>query len=230
MDQDVAVHLDGELDRTVWERWDPAPGNGYLNRASLVAASDVPPTQANTDDRDNDQPSRSNHPERPASIHSHDLARSPGPARSQRSQIRPSEPAARSAATPASPSGRDCQRRRGRTLASPVRPDRLCVRTWPRPTHQPAPRLRRWLSGKPLTCRWLCGAAVPGLRRGVRCQLSQPVSAAIQWLWSFIRLCVAATSRHSDNAAVRPRRWKRLILRLNLICANTGSTVDFRCL
>jgi hypothetical protein len=72
------------------------------------------------------------------------------------------------------------------------------------------------LSGKPLT---VGGSAEPPCRvcvGVVRCQLSQPVSAAIQWLWSFIRLCVAATSRHSDNAAVRPRRWKRLILRFEL--------------
>ena len=46
---------------------------------------------------------------------------------------------------------------------------------------------------------------------------------AIEWLWSFRRLWVAAISRHSDRAAARPLRWKRSNLRLCLICPNTGS-------
>ena len=44
------------------------------------------------------------------------------------------------------------------------------------------------------------------------------------WLW------VAVISRHSERAADFPRRWKRSILRLCLVCANTGSTIALRCL
>jgi hypothetical protein len=55
-------------------------------------------------------------------------------------------------------------------------------------------------------------------------------SAVIWWLWSFIRLCVAAMSRHSDSTADLPRRWNRVMRRLNLICPNTGSIVDLRSL
>jgi hypothetical protein len=87
-----------------------------------------------------------------------------------------------------------------------------------------------WLSGKVLACGWLGVAAASVWARRAPVPPSQAVSVAIQWLWSFSRLCVAATRRHSDNAAARPRRWNRLILPLNLICANTGSTVAFRCL
>jgi hypothetical protein len=53
--------------------------------------------------------------------------------------------------------------------------------------------------------------------------LVHPVAGAIQWLWSFRRLWVAAISRHSDRAAALPRRRKRVIPRLCLICPKTGS-------
>jgi len=92
------------------------------------------------------------------------------------------------------------------------------------------PWVSPWLSGKVVASWWLGGAEGMDLCRRGLSWVSHPVSAVIQWLWSFMRLWVAATSRHSDNAAVRPLRWNLLILRLNLICANTGSTVDFRCL
>jgi hypothetical protein len=42
------------------------------------------------------------------------------------------------------------------------------------------------------------------------------------------RLWVAVISRHSERAADLPRRWKRSIRRLNLVCANTGSTIALR--
>ena len=41
---------------------------------------------------------------------------------------------------------------------------------------------------------------------------------AIQWLWSFSRLWVAVTNRHSDCAAALPRRMNRSMCRLYLIC------------
>ncbi len=41
---------------------------------------------------------------------------------------------------------------------------------------------------------------------------------AIQWLWSFRMLWVAATSRHSDCAAALPLRMNRSMRRLCLIC------------
>jgi hypothetical protein len=56
----------------------------------------------------------------------------------------------------------------------------------------------------------------------------QAVVAARRWLWSLRRLWVAAISRHSDRQADRPRRWKRLITRLNFSWPNTGSMVTCR--
>jgi hypothetical protein len=60
---------------------------------------------------------------------------------------------------------------------------------------------------------------------GARCQ----AVFAIQWLWSFSRLCVAVTNRHSDCAAALPLRMNRSMCRLYLICPNTGSIVILRC-
>jgi len=57
---------------------------------------------------------------------------------------------------------------------------------------------------------------------------AQGVEAAIRWLWSFRRLCVAVINLHSLRQAALPRRWKRLIARLNLIWPKTGSTVIWR--
>ena len=57
---------------------------------------------------------------------------------------------------------------------------------------------------------------------------SQAVTAARRWRWSLRRLWVAAMSRHSDRQAARPRRWKRLIWRLNLSWPKTGSIVAWR--
>jgi hypothetical protein len=56
----------------------------------------------------------------------------------------------------------------------------------------------------------------------------QARAAAIWWLCSFSRLCVAVISRHSDLAAALPRRWKRSIRRLNFVCPNTGSIIAWR--
>ena len=50
----------------------------------------------------------------------------------------------------------------------------------------------------------------------------------VQWRWSFSRLCVAVTNRHSDCAAARPLRMNRLMCRLYLIWPNTGSIVILR--
>jgi hypothetical protein len=47
----------------------------------------------------------------------------------------------------------------------------------------------------------------------IRCQ----AGLAIQWLWSFRRLWVAVTNRHSDYTAARPLGMSRSILRLCLI-------------
>ena len=58
----------------------------------------------------------------------------------------------------------------------------------------------------------------------------QAIAGLIQWACSFSRLWVAAWNRHSERAAALPRRWKRRNPRLNLFCANTGSTVALRCL
>lgn len=57
---------------------------------------------------------------------------------------------------------------------------------------------------------------------------SQAPAAAIWWLWSFSRLWVAATNRHSDLAAALPRRWKRSMRRLNFVCPKTGSIIAWR--
>jgi hypothetical protein len=62
-----------------------------------------------------------------------------------------------------------------------------------------------------------------GLR--VRRRLVQAAAGAVWWRWSLTRLCVAAIGRHSERQADLPRRWKRSIRRLNLVWANTGSTV-----
>ena len=56
----------------------------------------------------------------------------------------------------------------------------------------------------------------------------QAPAAAIRWLWSFNRLWVAVIRRHSARHADLPRRRKRVMPRLNLICPNTGSTVAWR--
>jgi hypothetical protein len=70
-----------------------------------------------------------------------------------------------------------------------------------------------WLAGEVWGGRW--GAV------GLRSPPDQPVAADIEWLWSFRRLWVAAISRHSESAAALPRRWKRSILRLYLVCPKT---------
>jgi hypothetical protein len=56
----------------------------------------------------------------------------------------------------------------------------------------------------------------------------QAVRGAVVCLWSFSRLCVAVISRHSERQAALPRRWKRSILRLNLVSPKTGSIIALR--
>jgi hypothetical protein len=89
-------------------------------------------------------------------------------------------------------------------------------------------RLARRLSGK------ACGRRRPrraldlsGGRLG-DALASQAVTALRRWLWSLRRLWVAAMGRHSDRQAARPRRWKRLIWRLNFRWPKTGSMVACR--
>jgi pimeloyl-ACP methyl ester carboxylesterase len=90
------------------------------------------------------------------------------------------------------------------------------------------PVLRREAVGKYGIGGNLAGAAFPRSREITADRLAQAVFA-IQWLWSFSRLCVAVTNRHSDCAAALPLRMNRSMCRLYLICPNTGSIVIFRC-
>jgi hypothetical protein len=73
-------------------------------------------------------------------------------------------------------------------------------------------------------------AVAPAVRaaRGRPPPPSQAVTAARRWVWTFRRLWVAAMSRHSDRQAARPRRWKRLVRRLNFSWPKTGSMVPCR--
>jgi len=96
---------------------------------------------------------------------------------------------------------------------------------------QPGRVLRRETVGK-------CGQELNGCRfqepkdaPGRRLKNDRPwdqVGLAIQWLWSFSRLWVAVTNRHSDCAADLPLRMNRSMCRLYLIWPNTGSIVIFR--
>jgi hypothetical protein len=70
--------------------------------------------------------------------------------------------------------------------------------------------------------RWRRAIASPSARR-------QAAAAASWCLWSFKRLWVAVIRRHSVRTADLPRRWKRSMPRLNLVCANTGSISCWRC-
>jgi len=92
-----------------------------------------------------------------------------------------------------------------------------------------------FVGGCRVNAAWIAearGASRPGGRRdrpaGAAGIAAQGVAAAIRWLWSFRRLCVAVIRRHSLRQAALPRRWKRLIARLNLIWPKTGSTVICR--
>ena len=60
--------------------------------------------------------------------------------------------------------------------------------------------------------------------RGATCQMPGAVVAR----QSFSRLWVAVISRHSERQAALPRRWKRSILRLNLVSPKTGSIIGVR--
>jgi hypothetical protein len=97
------------------------------------------------------------------------------------------------------------------------------ARCWSRQT-----RFSPWLSGKPggRVGSWMLGQVSSGDWPGAGSD--RHPRAVIWWLWSFIRLWVAVMSRHSDSAADLPRRWNRVMRRLNLICPNTGSIVALR--
>jgi hypothetical protein len=56
----------------------------------------------------------------------------------------------------------------------------------------------------------------------------QAAVGAIWWLCSLSKLWVAVMRRHSDRQADMPRRKKRSIRRLNLVCARIGSIVTCR--
>ena len=68
----------------------------------------------------------------------------------------------------------------------------------------------------------------PGGRRSGARGGSQAAIGAAVCRQSFKRLWVAVISRHSERQAARPRRWKRSILRLNLVSAKTGSIIAVR--
>ena len=70
-----------------------------------------------------------------------------------------------------------------------------------------------------------CFDRVPPHRAAVAVQAA---SGAVVCLWSLSRLWVAVISRHSERQAALPRRWKRSILRLNLVSAKTGSIIALR--
>jgi hypothetical protein len=127
-------------------------------------------------------------------------------------------------------------RQRGRSqLEGVVRPGRRAAlwirrRGVPRPARH-GPRDRFGL-GRRRTARHCNGERLSeylersGIRVGGRFRGSAPGDRrpacqavfAIQWLWSFSRLCVALTNRHSDCAAALPLRMNRSMCRLYLIC------------
>ena len=87
-----------------------------------------------------------------------------------------------------------------------------------------------WLSRKGRCVRfaWL-------VRAGRATRLRRRAAAALSgagglewWVWSLRRLWVAVISRHSERAAALPRRWKRSMPRLNLVCPKTGSIMTLR--
>lgn len=53
-------------------------------------------------------------------------------------------------------------------------------------------------------------------------------AVASWWLWSLRRLWVAVISRHSVRAAALPRLRNRVMWRLCLVLANTGSMICWR--
>ena len=105
-------------------------------------------------------------------------------------------------------------------------PPRTTASAAPDPTCRDGPRLLpQWLSGN-------CGGGARPVGRTTRCCEIAGVdwfqAVAAWWVWSFSRLWVAAAKRHSERTACLPRRWNRLIPRLNFSCPNTGSTVAWR--
>ena len=94
----------------------------------------------------------------------------------------------------------------------------------------PAPRFWRWLSGKDSAATTNSPCLRTGPRPGKSRPAGQAIAGPIQWLCSFRRLWTAAWRRHSERTAALPLRWKRRKPRLNLFCANAGSTVALRCL
>lgn len=120
---------------------------------------------------------------------------------------------------------------RFRTAAAPPASPRIPARTRKQGRHPrdgQETRFSPWLSGKGSRG----GTNPPDLWMRLRwlAAIDQAIAGSIQWLCSFRRLWTAACNRHSERTADLPRRWKRRNPRLNLFCANTGSTVALRCL
>jgi hypothetical protein len=98
------------------------------------------------------------------------------------------------------------------------------------PSKKATDRLRFpwWLLRKgPRRAAWRSSTRRAGKSVG-RWTAGQAVAAAVLWRQSLRMLWVAASSRHSDLAAERPRRWKLSAPRLCLIWPKTGSIVAWR--
>ena len=74
--------------------------------------------------------------------------------------------------------------------------------------------------------RWVLVASAR--RWVIRADAASGRRRVVGWRQSFRRLWVAVISRHSERQAALPRRWKRSILRLNLVSAKTGSIIAVR--
>lgn len=78
--------------------------------------------------------------------------------------------------------------------------------------------------------RWQAGSVGPACadRLGGPLGCPQALAVAIWCRWSFVRLCVAISNRHSVRTAVLPRLLNRTTPRLCRVCPNTGSTISIR--
>jgi hypothetical protein len=76
---------------------------------------------------------------------------------------------------------------------------------------------------------WELTLACPGTSGRAPCAAAvQAIPAGVVARQSLRRLWVAVISRHSERQAALPRRWKRSMLRLNLVSAKTGSIIAVR--
>jgi hypothetical protein len=138
-----------------------------------------------------------------------------------RSRLRPIAPTvARSR-----PQGTRCRRPPGRDLSrcrSCIRGKAAVLPALPTSMVAVAKRLAVPSGGVDARRRGRSRSARPRGRR------PQALAAAVVARQSLSRLWVAVISRHSERQAARPRRWKRSILRLNLVSAKTGSIIAVR--